>query len=278
MINRPGGGDTTVGGMPKTSGRRYDPERVGAALLEQADVLRYWMESLDDALWHRPSALPGWPVAALVSHLTQTLRTTVATLRDPVAEPAGTVADYFSRLPAAAADIHDRELKAVEGQWPDALRKAYRRELEAAATAIQNAPPQAVVRAPRGPLAVGHFLATRVMELVVHSDDLARTLPEQQPDLAPNALGLTVRLLADVLAAAAPGRSVEVRIPPYAAVQCVAGPRHTRGTPPNVVETDPRTWLRLATGRVTFAAALEAGTVHASGERADLSEHLPVLR
>lgn len=85
-----------------------------------------------------------------------------------------------------------------------------------------------------------------------------------------------VRHLLDDLAARAPGRSVEVRVPPYAAVQCVEGPRHTRGTPPNVVETDPRTWLELATGRVTWADATAAGKVAASGSRADLSALLPL--
>jgi hypothetical protein len=70
---------------------------------------------------------------------------------------------------------------------------------------------------------------------------------------------------------------VEVRVPPYAAVQCVDGPRHTRGTPPNVVETDPLTWLELATGRVGWAATAAAGRLVASGERADLSAYLPVL-
>ncbi|MGW2196097.1 sterol carrier family protein, partial [Streptosporangium sp. NPDC001682] len=70
--------------------------------------------------------------------------------------------------------------------------------------------------------------------------------------------------------------TVEVRVPPYAAVQCVEGPRHTRGTPPNVVETDARTWLDLATGRLTWSAAMAAGKVAASGARADLSEHLPL--
>jgi hypothetical protein len=71
------------------------------------------------------------------------------------------------------------------------------------------------------------------------------------------------------LAAALPGRSVEVRVPPFAAVQCVEGPRHGRGTPPNVVETDPRTWLALVTGRTTWADATSGGMVRASGSRAD---------
>jgi hypothetical protein len=88
------------------------------------------------------------------------------------------------------------------------------------------------------------------------------------------AVRLAVRLLLDRLADEFPGRSVEVRIPPYAAVQCVEGPRHTRGTPPNVVETDPKTWIMLATGRLTWADA--EGRITASGLRADLSDRLPV--
>ncbi len=75
----------------------------------------------------------------------------------------------------------------------------------------------------------------------------------------------------------APGGSTEVRVPPFAVVQCVEGPRHTRGTPPNVVETDPLTWIRLATGRTGWAEALDAAKVSASGERADLSGLLPIL-
>jgi len=79
-----------------------------------------------------------------------------------------------------------------------------------------------------------------------------------------------------LLEAQAPGRAVEVRVPPFGAVQCVAGPRHTRGTPPNVVETDPVSWIRLATGRQPWAEALADGSVRASGPRADLSAYLPV--
>jgi hypothetical protein len=73
-----------------------------------------------------------------------------------------------------------------------------------------------------------------------------------------------------------PGRAIEVRIPPYAAVQCGDGPTHTRGTPPNVIEMDADTWLALADGRRTWADAYQAGLINASGARADLSEHLPL--
>lgn len=79
-----------------------------------------------------------------------------------------------------------------------------------------------------------------------------------------------------VLEHRAPGKSVEVRVPPFAAVQVVPGVRHTRGTPPAVVETDAETWLALATGRTTWADALDSGKVVASGERTDLSSYLPL--
>ena len=70
--------------------------------------------------------------------------------------------------------------------------------------------------------------------------------------------GLVTQACADVMATRAPGGSLELRVPPYAAVQCVEGPRHTRGTPPNVVETDPLTWIRLATGRLAWREAVTA--------------------
>ncbi|MFZ2178367.1 MAG: sterol carrier family protein [Rhodococcus sp. (in: high G+C Gram-positive bacteria)] len=92
-------------------------------------------------------------------------------------------------------------------------------------------------------------------------------------------LAAAVRLSARTLEQVAPGSSVEVRVPPFVAVQCIEGPRHTRGTPPNVVETDPRTWLLLATGRLDFVAATADGAVTASGSRAGDIEHwLPLLR
>lgn len=89
-------------------------------------------------------------------------------------------------------------------------------------------------------------------------------------------LRLLVKHFLAVLEARAPGHSVEVRVPPYAAVQCIPGVRHTRGTPPAVVETDALTWVRVATGDLTWIEALEAGLVAASGERTDLSAYLPL--
>jgi uncharacterized SCP-like protein len=110
------------------------------------------------------------------------------------------------------------------------------------------------------------------------SESVAAALAALDQDVEPDRTVLrdAVRALLTELARTAPGRSVEVRIPPFGAIQCVTGPRHTRGTPPNVVETDPMTWLLVATGRLSWADAVASGSVRASGIRTDLTPYLPV--
>jgi hypothetical protein len=98
----------------------------------------------------------------------------------------------------------------------------------------------------------------------------------QQGDTARATVATAVRWTLQRLADDVPGNSVEVRVPPFAAVQAVPGPRHTRGTPPNVVETDATTWLALATEELTWDEAVAQSRVSASGSRADLTAFLPV--
>lgn len=118
--------------------------------------------------------------------------------------------------------------------------------------------------------------AAEVREAVIAVSEWLRD--ETTPVPERTALARAVRLTARVLAAVAPGASVEVRIPPFVAVQCISGPRHTRGTPPNVVETDPRTWLLLSTGQLGFDAAIDSGLVSVSGSRsAVLRPHFPLV-
>jgi hypothetical protein len=131
--------------------------------------------------------------------------------------------------------------------------------------------------------------ATREDAVLLHLVALAlgvdaqnRSRPTGSPAAAllPGALRHASRVLAGVLADRHPGKSVEVRIPPYTAVQCAIGdpgPRHTRGTPPNVVETDAVTFLGLAGGALGWSAAVASGAVHASGLRADLTSVLPLV-
>ncbi|MEY9954053.1 sterol carrier family protein [Leifsonia sp. EB34] len=91
-----------------------------------------------------------------------------------------------------------------------------------------------------------------------------------------NTTATAVRYLLQLLAERAPGNTVEVRVPPFGAVQCIPGPRHTRGTPPNVIEMDAATWLALASGNLAWADALASGSVHASGQRATLDGLVPL--
>jgi len=92
-----------------------------------------------------------------------------------------------------------------------------------------------------------------------------------------SSLATAVRYLLEELGTVAPGNTVEVRVPPYGAVQCIAGPRHTRGTPPNVVEMAPEVWFSLAIGDLSWDSALSGGQIHASGTRAEIKEHLPLV-
>ena len=105
---------------------------------------------------------------------------------------------------------------------------------------------------------------------------LAAAAAGTKPDR--NTLATAVRYSLEELAERAPGNSVEVRVPPFGVTQCVAGPRHTRGTPPNVIETDAATWLGLVSGQQSWNESVQAGKVAASGLRANLSEWLPLFR
>jgi Bacterial SCP ortholog len=107
------------------------------------------------------------------------------------------------------------------------------------------------------------------------ADALSAIDNDEKPDRT--ILQDAVRLVLAELAARYPGRSVEVRVPPFGAVQCVPGPRHTRGTPPNVIETDGVTLLKVATGRLAWGEAVGDGRIAASGTRADLRQYLPIM-
>jgi len=242
-----------------------------AAFREQRGAIVEWLDDLPEADFAEPSVLAGWDVRTLLGHLVLVVTRVAAVLatRDP--GPAVPVAEYVRRYRRDVAAIEQRTLDVTASRAPgellDALRDAPDLDLDGLA-------PATVLAAARGPIRADDWLATRVLELVVHADDLSRSLAARSPvPLGRPALAAATRLLAEILAAQAPGRSVELRVPPFVAVQAVAGPRHTRGTPPNVVETDPLTWIRLATGRIAWADA----PVQASGQRADLSAHLPVL-
>lgn len=254
-----------------------DPAKLATAFFAQSALVRDWLHGLPFEDFRRPSALPGWDVRLLTGHVLMVHRGLLTALATPDPGPALPLGQYVARYRPAHEDIEATTNELAADRTPDELLTALDLAVRALREALAGPLPR-VIHAPRGPLTVGDCLTSRVIELIVHSDDLSRSLPDRSP-LAwdGKATGLAVRALAGVLEAEYPGRSVEVRIPPHAAVQAIEGPRHTRGTPPNVVETDGLTFIRLATGRQDWAGAVDAGLVRASGNRADLSMQLPLL-
>lgn len=245
------------------------------AHVRQCQMLAQALADLEASVFERPSVLPGWDLRTLVAHVVASKEGLGADLRTPVPGAALSAADYVRGYAPAAEQISARSRAVAAGaEIRDLLGR-----LAGPVAAPAGIGDRTTVAGPRGPITALDFARLRVLDLVVHCDDVSRTLgdPAAVPLLRP-ALATSTRVLAEILSARAPGRSVELRVPPFVAVQAVAGPRHTRGTPPNVVETDPVTWLRLATGRVDFAAEVAAGRVSASGNRADLGPQLPLLR
>jgi uncharacterized protein (TIGR03083 family) len=244
---------------------------------EQADALADWLDQIADEAYLGTSAVPSWDLRTLLGHIVRVHSGLSHRLRTRCDDPPVALAPYVSRYRRAADEIAQQAVETTGERTPAELIAALRDRSDSL-DAIAAVTPRTVLDGPRGPITAQDWITSRVIDLVVHCDDFSRSLPDRDPvPLGRPALATTVRTLAQILAAQAPGRSVEIRIPPLIAVQAIAGPRHTRGTPPNVVETDPVTWLRLATGRVEFQQSVRDGTVRASGSRADLTAHLPVL-
>lgn len=255
---------------------KFDLDTGVAGVVGQLGLVDRLVEALGPDDLERPTRLGQWRVAELVAHVGMSnLPRYLAA--EPAARATMTTVDWVRGCAAAADDVNERAQGMTAEGRPAELRTLVHETRVSVEAALQGVQPSFVVPARFGDMAVADYLATRCVELTVHALDLCAAL-DRQPELDPAAVSVAVKLLASALAVIAPGRSVEVRVPPYAAVQCVEGPRHTRGTPPNVVETDPVTWLELATGRLPWAQARASGRVSASGERADVSHLLPLLR
>ena len=233
-------------------------EALGKGLLAQYAVLVPALGALDSG---GSTDCAGWTVEDLETHIALTARGLARIAGVPVSGSAdGGVAEWAAQLPGLA----DRM---------DALTKGERLRLADQVPLVEAAlehPGDSVVEQMTGRHTLRDATAFRLIEAVVHGLDAGIA-----PD--PRALKLVVKELAGVLAERYPGKSVEVRIPPHTAVQCVGGPRHTRGTPPNVVETDGTSFVRLAAGREHWSDLVADGRVRASGERSDLSGMLPLL-
>ncbi|GAA2299844.1 maleylpyruvate isomerase family mycothiol-dependent enzyme [Streptomyces caniferus] len=254
--------------------RRYDPKKTRTAVTAQLAHVQEAVRALAPGQLALPTRLGDWTVRELVAHLSMAVGSVARSLERPVpARAEATLLEWSSVAAPLASDVDERTRALADAHDPVELLERTAAEF---AEAVAQEPDDRLVPVLPGAMPLADFLVTRCLELVVHGDDLAAATGATIP-FDRQALAATTRLLADTLADRAPGGSVELRIPPFAVVQCVAGPKHTRGTPPNVVETDPLTWIRLATGRTSWAAERDAATVSASGERSDIGGFLPLL-
>lgn len=256
----------------------YDDLRAG--LIGQWQRLAEVIDSLPDEAFELPTRLGDWRLAQLVSHLAGNVENLLRALDLPPPPVATLDAySYYDDSADDAAEIAAEARSKTAGVTPAELRARLRAAVPAATAALsETTDPHRVVRVASGALLLSDFLVSRAVEGVVHGLDLAAATGTP-PAAEPTAMTAAVRLLAGILVRRTPGRSVELRVPGPngVAVQCVEGPRHTRGTPPNVVETEVRSWLELATGRLSWSTAIADGRVRASGSRADLSAYLPLL-
>jgi uncharacterized protein (TIGR03083 family) len=265
--------------MPPTP--RFGPEATRAAVLEGWQAIAALVDSVPDDEFARPTRLGDWTVAHLVAHIARN-PSHIARMLQSEGDTAGPAprsligpGDYYdstSPEPAIAA----RGVAAAAGKSAAALKVETRAATDAAVALLAGLPDERMLHAGSRAITLADYLPSRCVESSVHALDLGAATG-RDPQLSRRAMGVACRLLASMLAARVPGRSVELRIPPVAAVQLVEGPRHTRGTPPNVVELDPATWLEVATGRLSWTEAVAHGRIAASGERADLSPLLPVI-
>ncbi|MEU9732409.1 sterol carrier family protein [Streptomyces sp. NPDC048002] len=256
--------------------RSYDPVRTRAAVFAQLGHVREAVRGLTGEQLASPTRLGAWTVRELVAHIGMALTAIGRALDLPEPDrPDAVLLDWPFATAVHSAAI-DEFTRGVVRDHPD-LGVYLAEVADTLEQQLDTHPGGRLLRTNAGALPLADYLVTRAVELVVHTDDLNAAVPGLDVPQDRQALAACTRLLADALAAKAPGGSTEVRIPPYAVVQCVEGPRHTRGTPPNVVETDPLTWIRLATGRLEWRRARDEARVMASGERADLGALLPLM-
>ncbi|SOD85407.1 maleylpyruvate isomerase family mycothiol-dependent enzyme [Streptomyces sp. Ag109_G2-15] len=260
----------------KKRARSYDPVKTRAAVFAQFGHVRQAVRGLSTEQLELPTRLGEWTVRHLVAHIGMAVTAVHRALALPEPpRPDAVLLDwpFATAVNSAAIDEFTRKV-AADHQDLDACLAGIDESLHAL---LAEHPGTRLLQTSVGALSLDDYLVTRTVELVVHTDDLNAAVPGLDVPYDRQALAAATRLLADALAVKAPGGSTEVRVPPYAVVQCVEGPRHTRGTPPNVVETDPLTWIRLAAGRVAWKDVLAEAKVSASGERADIGDLLPLM-
>lgn len=270
---------------------RPDPGVLRGAIVGQYHYLVEAAHSVPDDLVGSPAGLGDWSVLELLDHLAATVRAVSTAVAGPTPKKATlTALEHLTATMAASGHVAHRSSAREAGLDAAGARANLVEAVDEATRVLGDrtvATDDRVVETRAGAMRLTDLLVTRLVETVVHAGDLQRALIAAgiaAPTFTDvDAVRICVRVFADLLATVAPGRSVELRVvdPSLgvgAAVQCVAGPRHTRGTPSGVVEVfSAHRFIELAAGRTSWAEMVADGTVRASGERTDLSGYLPLL-
>lgn len=262
---------------------RFEIDAVRSVMLEQAGLVETQLAAIPDHQFDQPTRLGEWTVGVLVAHLALAFGALARWLAAPEPARSGlTLSTYYELGSSSAASVDDMSRAAAAGKSPAELRKEFSAAVVAVTAAVAGVAGSRLVETRIGAVLATDSLVTRCVEVVVHALDLqhATGVPATAGDaVTPAALGVCVKAMSAILQERAPGHSVEVRVPGRfgTAFQCGEGPQHTRGTPPNVIETDPVTFVELCAGRLSWSAAVASGAVLASGERADLTGLLPVV-
>ncbi|SDB80079.1 Mycothiol maleylpyruvate isomerase N-terminal domain-containing protein [Raineyella antarctica] len=239
-----------------------------------------------------PAPLPGWDVRLLTGLALGQLTDMAAQLERPSVTRPVNLDVYATHMLATASRRHSRAAAIADRDSGPRLGEQLISQAEELAVALGEGDLPPVVDTGAGQLSLLDFLRVHVTEIAVYCDDMRRGLAVTDRKVPPAdraVVATAVRALADVLAARTPGQAIEVRVPPFAAVQIgdpaatpagrlVSAPTHTRGTPPAVIEMDPATFLQLCAGRLAWGEAVSTHAVSASGQRADLSRLLPVMQ
>ena len=259
--------------------------------VEALDGVVATMRGLHPEDYDRPAALPGWDVRLLTGLALWQLTEMGYQLDRPSVTRPVTLETYAAHMLATAPRRHEHAAAIAGRDSGPSLGEQLLARAEEVTSAVQEGSLPPLVDTGAGQLSLLDFLRVHVTEAVVFSDDVHRSLAAHGRQTRPmerRPVATAVRALADILSARAPGQAIEVRVPPYAAVQvgdpasAVGGrltpiPTHTRGTPPAVIEMDPTTFLRLMAGRLSWNEAVTSHAVAASGQRADLSPLLPLM-
>lgn len=250
--------------------------RTAAGVTAQARHVGYFLASLPAPTFTRATRVPGWDLRLLTAHLVARQQQLIEDLPQGTSARPVTAADFLRSAQNRGRQITEHaEAIGADDDGPTLARRLRCNVGEMAALVDQDLPD---VIDSQPPLRLRDALRLEAVEWLVHADDVNQVFGAEPVTLEAQAVADAIRCLAEALAHDHPGHSIEVRVPPYIAVQCGADgdPAHTRGTPPNVVEFDAMVFARVATGRLAFADAVGRG-VTASGTRANIADMFPLL-